>query len=66
MSYSTRFVVASVFRAEGRLEEASNEYTVAQDAFLQGGKLHTHHFNGVCMYKLGSIALQEQNIPLAL
>lgn len=59
-------MIASVLRAEGKLEKASKEYTAAQDAFLQGGKLHTHHFNSACMYKLGCVALQRGDITEAL
>ncbi|KAI0872529.1 hypothetical protein GGS24DRAFT_467087 [Hypoxylon argillaceum] len=55
----TRFVVASVFRAEGKLMEARSEYIAAQESFLHGGKLQTHHFNAACMYKIGCVALQQ-------
>ncbi|KUJ17107.1 uncharacterized protein LY89DRAFT_782305 [Mollisia scopiformis] len=55
----TRFVIASTFRAEQKLEKAKAEYIAAQEAWLQGGKLQTHHFNSVCIYKLGCVAFEQ-------
>ncbi|RSL45339.1 hypothetical protein CEP54_014315 [Fusarium duplospermum] len=53
----TLFVQGTLERRQGNLEASKEAYTEAQQVWILGGKLKTHHFNGACMYKLGCISM---------
>ncbi|KAM7186416.1 hypothetical protein V8F33_011809 [Rhypophila sp. PSN 637] len=52
----TLFVKGTLYRRSEDHQAAEEAYCEAQKAWLQGGNLQTHHFNGACMYKLGCVA----------
>jgi len=53
---STLFMEGNLLRRTKKHQEAKSAYLRAQEAWLAGGRLRTHHFNGACMYKLGCIS----------
>jgi hypothetical protein len=55
---STLFSLGCLERRQQHLIDAQNMYENAQEVWLKGGKMKTHHFNGACTYKLGCMAYE--------
>lgn len=45
---------------------ARKQFSMAQNVWIERGQLRTHHFNGACVYKLGCIALELEDIDAAM
>ncbi|KAJ3535232.1 hypothetical protein NM208_g7220 [Fusarium decemcellulare] len=52
----TIFVQGTLERRQQKFKTSKEAYLRAQQVWVSGGKLKTHHFNGACMYKLGCVS----------
>jgi tetratricopeptide (TPR) repeat protein len=65
-SHRTHFTRGCLYRTEGDFEGAKTEYLTAKTLWIMDKNSRTHHFHGICLYKLGCVALDQDFVSEAV